>query len=88
MQSANNPISHHTSHTMGQGAASSNGGDNSCGANCVDNHVGHAIGDGDGVVRVSGGETGNDGGVVMEASVTDVGVSDLNQTTTTTSNYE
>lgn len=58
MQSANNPISHHTSHTMGQGAASSNGGDNSCGANCVDNHVGHAIGDGDGVVRVSGGETG------------------------------
>lgn len=84
MQSANNPISHHTSHTMGQGAASSNGGDNSCGANCVDNHVGHAIGDGDGVVRVSGGETGNDGGVVMEASVTDVGVSDLNQTTTTT----
>jgi homocitrate synthase len=43
---------------MGQGAASSNGGDNSCGANCVDNHVSHAIGDGDGVVRVSGGETG------------------------------
>ncbi|KAH7180548.1 hypothetical protein DER46DRAFT_582714 [Fusarium sp. MPI-SDFR-AT-0072] len=83
MQSANNPISHHTSHTMGQGAASSNGGDNSCGANCVDNHVGHAIGDGDGVVRVSGGETGNDGGLVMEASVTDVGVNNLNQTTTT-----
>ncbi|KAL9574304.1 hypothetical protein ACKAV7_001596 [Fusarium commune] len=68
---------------MGQGAASSNGGDNSCGANCVDNHVGHAIGDGDGVVRVSGGETGNDGGLVMEASVTDVGVNNLNQTTTT-----
>ncbi|KAI1023264.1 hypothetical protein LB503_000234 [Fusarium chuoi] len=88
MQSANNPISHHTSHTMGQGAASSNGGDNSCGANCVDNHVVHAIGDGDGVVRVSGGETGNDGGLVMEASVTDVGVSDLNQTTTTTTTYD
>lgn len=69
MQSANNPISHHTSHTMGQGAASSNSGDNRSGGNCLDHHTNHSIGaassdsvalGGDGVVEVSDGETGKE----------------------------
>ncbi|KAF5662150.1 homocitrate synthase [Fusarium heterosporum] len=95
MQTANNPISHHTSHTMGQGAASSNGGDNCCGNNCVDHHTHGAIGaagnsaaahGGDGVVSVSDGETGNGQGGDLEASVTDLGASDLTPTITATSN--
>jgi hypothetical protein len=52
---------------MGQGAASSNSGDNRSGGNCVDHHTNHSIGatssdsvalGGDGVVEVSDGETG------------------------------
>ncbi|KAF5024663.1 hypothetical protein F66182_3285 [Fusarium sp. NRRL 66182] len=85
MQSANNPISHHTSHTMGEGAASSNSGDNSSGAHCVDHHTGHAMAHGgDGVVRVSAGENAHDQGRVLEASLTSLDLDDFNPTTTTT----
>ncbi|KAF9775333.1 Saccharopine dehydrogenase [Fusarium sp. DS 682] len=68
---------------MGQGAASSNSGDNRCGANCVDNNTNHAVGGGDGVVQVSDGETGIGRGRNLEASVTGAGENELNQTTTT-----
>ncbi|KAG5662602.1 hypothetical protein KAF25_005020 [Fusarium avenaceum] len=95
MQSANNPISHHTSHTMGQGAASSNSGDNRSGGNCVDHHTNHSIAaassdsvalGGDGVVEVSDGETGDDQGCVLETSVTGLDVNELHPIATTISN--
>ncbi|SPJ76097.1 probable homocitrate synthase, mitochondrial precursor [Fusarium torulosum] len=95
MQSANNPISHHTSHTMGQGAASSNGGDNRSGGSCVDHHTNHSIDatssdsvalGGDGVVEVSDGETGDDQGCVLETSVTGLDVNELHPIATTISN--
>ncbi|KAM0267415.1 hypothetical protein ACHAPA_005958 [Fusarium lateritium] len=80
---------------MGQGAASSNGGDNSSGGNCVDHHTNHSIGatsndsvvhGGDGVVEVSDGETGDYQGSVLETSVTGLDVNELNPIATTTSN--
>ncbi|KAH7242156.1 hypothetical protein BKA59DRAFT_222593 [Fusarium tricinctum] len=95
MQSANNPISHHTSHTMGQGAASSNSGDNRSGGNCLDHHTNHSIGaassdlvalGGDGVVEVSDGETGDDQGCVLETSVTGLDVNELHPIAATISN--
>ncbi|KAI6776467.1 hypothetical protein HG530_000412 [Fusarium avenaceum] len=95
MQSANNPISHHTSHTMGQGAASSNSGDNRSGGNCLDHHTNHSIGaassdsvalGGDGVVEVSDGETGDDQGCVLETSVTGLDINELHPIATTVSN--
>ncbi|KAH6952956.1 hypothetical protein DER45DRAFT_509321 [Fusarium avenaceum] len=95
MQSANNPISHHTSHTMGQGAASSNSGDNRSGGNCLDHNTSHSIGaassdsvalGGDGVVEVSDGETGDDQGCVLETSVTGLDVNELHPIATTVSN--
>lgn len=64
MQTANNPISHHTSHTMGQGAASSNGGDNSSGTHCVGHHTSHTMGNG----ASSSSSGANGGGGVGQAS--------------------
>lgn len=65
MQTANNPISHHTSHTMGQGAASSNGGDNSCGTNSVGHHTSHTMGNG-AASSSSGAHRGGGVGQVLE----------------------
>ncbi|KAH7183269.1 uncharacterized protein B0J16DRAFT_289845 [Fusarium flagelliforme] len=70
MQTANNPISHHTSHTMGEGAASSNSGDNSCGANSVGHHTSHTMGQG----ASSSSSGANGGGGVAEAQRVDNGI--------------
>ncbi|CAF3590254.1 unnamed protein product [Fusarium graminearum] len=70
MQTANNPISHHTSHTMGEGAASSNSGDNSCGANSVGHHTSHTMGQG----ASSSSSGANGGGGVAEAQRVDDGI--------------
>ncbi|KAL3595414.1 Saccharopine dehydrogenase [Fusarium poae] len=79
MQTANNPISHHTSHTMGEGAASSNSGDNSSGANSVGHHTSHTMGQG--ASSSSSGANGGggvaeaqrvDNGIALEAALTDV----------------
>ncbi|GKU08619.1 homocitrate synthase [Fusarium langsethiae] len=67
MQTANNPISHHTSHTMGEGAASSNSGDNSCGANSVGHHTSHTMGQG----ASSSSSGAHGGGGVAEAQRVD-----------------
>ncbi|KAI8663547.1 Homocitrate synthase, mitochondrial [Fusarium keratoplasticum] len=92
MQTANNPISHHTSHTMGQGAASSNGGDNSSGTHCVGHHTSHTMGNGasssssganggGGVGQASDGEGNGRNGSVLEASLTSPDINNLNTTT-------
>ncbi|KAF4963300.1 hypothetical protein FSARC_8668 [Fusarium sarcochroum] len=75
MQTANNPISHHTSHTMGQGAASSNGGDNSCGKNSVGHHTSHTMGNG----ASSSSSGANGGGGVGQALEGDENANGLNQ---------
>lgn len=55
---------------MGEGAASSNGGDNSCGANSVGHHTSHTMGQG----ASSSSSGANGGGGVAEAQRVDNGL--------------
>lgn len=65
MWSATNPISHHTSHTMGNGAASSGNGDNCNGASSMHHPASHAMEEG------AAGAANGDGerGLLEEASL-------------------
>ncbi|KAM0421284.1 hypothetical protein ACHAPT_011006 [Fusarium lateritium] len=78
---------------MGQGAASSNGGDNSSGTHCVGHHTSHTMGNGasssssganggGGVGQASDGESNGHQGSVLEASLTSPDANNLNTTTT------
>ncbi|KAF5007070.1 hypothetical protein FDECE_6574 [Fusarium decemcellulare] len=66
MWSPNHPISHHTSHTMGNGASSSNSGAESNGPSAVGHHTSHTMGNGassssSGGIRGNGGSQDGDG---------------------------
>ncbi|KAF4449248.1 homocitrate synthase [Fusarium albosuccineum] len=62
MWSPNHPISHHTSHTMGNGASSSNSGAESNGPSAVGHHTSHTMGNGASSSSSSGGGIRGNGG--------------------------
>jgi homocitrate synthase len=69
MWSATNPISHHTSHTMGNGAASSGNGDNSNGTHSVRHHTSHTMENGASSSNQGAHGGGGSQGTVLEASL-------------------
>lgn len=62
MSTADNPISHHTSHTMGEGASSSNSGIRGDGAHPIGHHTSHTLENGASSVN-KGAHGDRDGGV-------------------------
>lgn len=66
MSFTDNPVGHHTSHTMGNGASSSNSGVLCDSANSVGHHTSHTMGNGasssnSGAIRLDG-QTSTSGG--------------------------
>lgn len=70
MWSATNPISHHTSHTMGNGAASSGNGGNSNGTDSIRHHTSHTMENGASSSNQGAHGDGDREGSVLGASLT------------------
>jgi homocitrate synthase len=70
MSTANNPISHHTSHTLANGASSSNNGIHGDGAHPIRHHTSHTLENGASSSNKGAhgdGENSNDNGGSMFA---------------------
>ncbi|CAH0040916.1 unnamed protein product [Clonostachys rhizophaga] len=78
--SSTHPITHHTSHTMDNGASSSSSGSNQNGAECVLHHTSHTMANG----AASGASNGSDQGGVLDTSLANLATDNMNLTNNTT----